>query len=65
MEKCNNYSDEINSLKEENAFLRLKLEQNLRQKKELKNINIKLKMSNEKFLTQKKKERKLCFKCWR
>ena len=54
MEKCNNYSDEINSLKEENAFLRLKLEQNLRQKKELKNINIKLKMSNEKFLTQKK-----------
>ncbi len=54
MEKCNKYSDEINSLKEENSFLQLKLEQNLRQKKELKSNNLKLKMSNEKFLTQKK-----------
>ena len=56
MEKCNKYSDEINSLKEENSFLQLKLEQNLRQKKELKSNNLKLKMSNEKFLTQKKKK---------
>ena len=61
MEKCNKYNDEINNLKEENSFLQLKLEQNLRQKKELKSNNLKLKISNEKFLTQKN-ERKLCFK---
>ena len=54
MEKCNKYNDEINNLKEENSFLRLKLEQNMRQQKELKSNNIKLKISNEKFLTQKK-----------
>jgi hypothetical protein len=54
MENCNKYNDEINNLKEENSFLQLKLEQNMRQQKELKSYNIKLKISNQKFLTQKK-----------
>ena len=52
--KCKQYEDEINSLKNENEFLQSKLEQNMRQQKGLKRTNIKLKISNEKFLTQKK-----------
>ncbi len=52
--KCKQYEEEINSLKNENEFLQSKLEQNMRQQKGLKRTNIKLKISNEKFLTQKK-----------
>ena len=54
MKKSNKYNDDINNLKEENAFLKLQLEKNMRQQKKLKSVNFKLKISNEKFLTQKK-----------
>ena len=54
MKKCTQYNSEINNLKEENYALKLKLDQNMRQKKELKSANFKLKLNNEKFLTQKK-----------
>ena len=54
MKKCSQYNNDINNLKEENYGLKLKLEQNMRQKKELKSANFKLKLNNEKFLTQKK-----------
>ena len=54
MKKLNKYNDDINNLKEQNAFLELQLEKNVRQQKKLKSVNFKLKISNEKFLTQKK-----------
>ena len=54
MKKCNQYSNEINNLKEQNYALQLKLDQNMRQQKELKSANFKLRITNEKFLTQKK-----------
>ena len=54
MEKCDQYNTDLNDLKEQNSFLQIKLDQSKRQKKELKNINLKLKISNEKYLNQKK-----------
>ena len=54
MKKCNQYNNEINNLKEQNYALQLKLDQNMRQQKELKSANFKLRITNEKFLTQKK-----------
>ena len=54
IEKCNQYDIDINNLKEKNSFLQSKLEQNNKLKNELKNSNFKLKISNEKFLKQKK-----------
>ena len=54
IKKCTKYNDEINNLKEENSFLQLELEKNMRQRKKLQSTNFKLKISNEKFLTQKK-----------
>ena len=44
----------INELKEENDFLKLKLEQYARQQKALKSDNVKLKISNKKYLINKK-----------
>ena len=54
VQKCKEYKNDINELKAENNFLNLKLEKNMRLKKGLERANIKLKISNEKFLTQKK-----------
>jgi len=54
MKKCNQYNNEINNLKEQNYAYQLKLDQNMRQQKELKSANFKLRITNEKFLTQKK-----------
>ena len=53
-EKCKQYDNDIMALKNENEFLQSKLEQNMREQKGLKRANFKLKISNEKFLTQKK-----------
>ena len=57
IQKCNQYNTDINNLKEENEFLKLKLEQNERKKKELKRDNVKLRISNKKYLTKKKKRK--------
>ena len=54
VEKCKQYKNDINELKAENSFLNLKLEKNMKQKKGLQRANFKLKISNEKFLSQKK-----------
>ena len=54
IKKCNQYNDDINNLKEENDFLKNKLEENIKQQKELKRANIKLKISNNKYLNHKK-----------
>ena len=54
IKKCNQYNDDINNLKEENDFLKNKLEENIRQQKELKRANIKLRISNNKYLNHKK-----------
>ena len=54
VQKCNQYNDDINNLKEENDFLKNKLEENIRKKKELKRSNVKLKISNDKYLNHKK-----------
>ena len=53
-QKCKQYNNDIMALKNENDFLQSKLEQNMRDQKGLKRANLKLKISNEKFLTQKK-----------
>ena len=56
VQKCKEYKNDINELKEENNFLHLKLEKNMRQKKGLERANIKLKISNKKFLSLKKRK---------
>ena len=53
-EKCKQYNNDIMALKNENDFLQSKLEQNMREQMGLKRANLKLKIYNEKFLTQKK-----------
>ena len=52
--KCNQYNDDINQLKEENDFLKSKLEEYMRKLKALKSSNVKLKISNAKYLLNKK-----------
>jgi hypothetical protein len=54
IKKSNQYNNDINELKEENDFLKLKLEQYARQQKALKSDNVKLKISNKKYLINKK-----------
>ena len=54
MQKCNQYNHDISELKEENNYLRLNLEKNMKQKRQLKKDNFKLQISNTKFLNQKK-----------
>ena len=54
IEKCNQYNDDINQLKEENDFLKSKLEEYMRKLKALKSSNVKLKISNAKYLLNKK-----------
>ena len=52
--KCKQYNDDINNLRSENDFLNSELEKNMRKQKGLKRDNIKLRISNNKFLIQKK-----------
>lgn len=52
--KCKEYNDDINNLKSANEFLNAELEKNERKQKGLKRDNLKLKISNNKFLMQKK-----------
>lgn len=47
-------NDEINSLKQENSILKLKLNKNQRQKQFFQNKNVKLKIKNDKMLNLKK-----------
>ena len=54
--KCNQYNNEINSLKEEKNFLEKTLEDNIRSQKNLKRANVKLKISNKKYLINKKEK---------
>ena len=54
IKKSNQYNNDINELKEENDFLKLKLEQYARQQKALKSDNVKLRISNKKYLLNKK-----------
>ena len=54
MQKCNQYNNNINDLKEENNSLRLDLEKNIKNRKQLQSKYFKLKISNNKFLNQKK-----------
>ena len=54
VQKCNQYNDDINNLKEEKDFLKNKLEENIKQQKELKRANVKLRISNNKYLNHKK-----------
>ena len=52
--KCKQYNDDINNLRSENDFLNSELEKNMRKQRGLKRDNIKLRISNNKFLIQKK-----------
>ena len=54
VKKCEQYNNDINYLKEENDSLRSKLEINIRKQTQLKNKNIKLKITNKKICTSKK-----------
>ena len=54
MKKCNQYNNDINDLKEENAVLKEQLEQYKRKKKQLYRDKLKLQISNRKYMEQKK-----------
>jgi hypothetical protein len=54
LQKSNQCNDNINELKEENYSLKLKLEENLKQKRSLENSNLKLKRTKLKLMNQKK-----------
>ena len=54
MKKCNQYNNDINDLKEENTNLREQLEQNKRRRKQLYSDKLKLQISNQKYMEQKK-----------
>ena len=54
MKKCNQYNNDINDLKEENTILKEQLEQNKRKRKQLYSDKLKLQISNQKYLEQKK-----------
>ena len=52
--KCQDLNDEINKLKEENNMLKNEIEKNQRMQKRLRQKNIKLKISNDKYMKMKK-----------
>ena len=54
MKKCNQYNNDINDLKEENAVLKEQLEQYKRKRKQLYSDKLKLQISNRKYMEQKK-----------
>jgi len=54
MKKCNQYNNDINDLKEENAILKEQLEQYKRKRKQLYSDKLKLQISNRKYMEQKK-----------
>ena len=54
MKKCNQYNNDINDLKEENAMLKEQLDKNKRKRKQLYSDKLKLEISNKKYLDQKK-----------
>ena len=54
MKKCNQYNNDINDLKEENNSLKEQMEKNKRKRKQLYSDKLKLQISNQKYLEQKK-----------